>query len=76
MSNIPTGWLCPRCNKVNSPAVTCCQCGQRTAATPRVADPLRGLPPKTIRIGGQEPEINRFRAVADVERYSTRPPAA
>lgn len=26
MNNMPTGWRCPRCNKINGPHVNSCDC--------------------------------------------------
>lgn len=75
----PTGWICPRCNRVNSPAVRYCKCPairlplitepepQQPAIAPsrpsRTCDPIPE--PPRVYCGGQ-----------DVERYNTRPPAA
>ena len=72
----PTGWLCPRCNQINAPTVTCCQCGQRTGTAsqwvgPELANPSAvGYRAKCGMMS--EHMIPR----PDVERYSTRPPAA
>jgi len=74
----PTGWLCPRCNTVNSPAVTCCQCGQRTFQPPPPS-PWHPdiLPVQPTRTNGEPPPGHYvYCGGQDVERYSTRPPAA
>jgi hypothetical protein len=77
-----TGWLCPRCNQVNSPAATSCQCGQRTPDAspwnpPEPSQPTI-LPVQSTRTTGKPwPNLPRvYCGDQDVERYSTRPPAA
>lgn len=79
MSNIPTGWLCPRCSRMNAPTVQQCSCGE--PVMPRWSEPEPAVkfdrfPGTPIRSSGRGPGVTRFRADADVERYSTRPPAA
>jgi len=78
MSNIQTGWLCPRCHQINAPTVSCCQCGQRTFPPPP-PEPWQPtiLPVQPTRTGEPPPDFRQtYSGGQDVERYSTRPPAA
>lgn len=62
MSSTPSGWICPRCQRVNAPTVRQCQCGQREE--PFELGPTDERRPPSRFIGGAQ----------DLDRYSTAMP--
>lgn len=66
MSSNPTGWICPRCQRVNAPTVLCCQCGQRESQF-ELSPPQPPCAP---------PDPGRFICgPGDLDRYSTGNPS-
>ncbi len=66
-----TGWICPRCNRVNSPGLRYCDCGSHDP-TPLVTDPLPGTTPARLPepLPHERPQV--WCAGQDLEHYSTR----
>jgi hypothetical protein len=68
-----TGWLCPRCNRVNAPTVLCCQCGERDPPKPPPGDQRHASLPHVDCGNAWEPR-RLSTGSQDLEHYTTRPP--